>query len=118
MDEHRATGQADSLICIDTTAVAQTIEGLNLTINRMPVAANDFSRDYYSYDEVAGDFELARFICHLGPEMEQRGVEVYLGTIERADPALADSILRDPEAGRHALVGADEALFHARRLRL
>lgn len=101
MDEHRATGQADSLICIDTTAVAQTIEGLNLTINRMPVAANDFSRDYYSYDEVAGDFELARFIRHLGPEMEKRGVEVYLGTIERADPALADSILLDPEAGRY-----------------
>lgn len=44
---------------------------------------------------------LARFIRHLGPEMEKRGVEVYLGTIERADPALADSILRDPEAGRY-----------------
>lgn len=35
---------------------------------------------------------LARFIRHLGPEMEKRGVEVYLGTIERADPALAGSI--------------------------
>ncbi len=35
--------------------------GLNLALCRMPVAANDFSRDWYSYDEVDGDFELEHF---------------------------------------------------------
>ncbi|MFM6977965.1 MAG: glycoside hydrolase family 30 protein, partial [Micrococcales bacterium] len=36
-------------------------KGLNLALCRMPVAANDFSRDWYSYDEVDGDFELEHF---------------------------------------------------------
>ena len=35
--------------------------GLNLTLCRMPVGANDFSRDWYSYDEVDGDFALEHF---------------------------------------------------------
>ena len=39
--------------------------GLNLTVNRMPVGANDFSTDYYSYDDVDGDFEMENFsIAH------------------------------------------------------
>ena len=39
--------------------------GMNLTINRMPVGANDFSTDYYSYDDVDGDFEMENFsIAH------------------------------------------------------
>jgi glucosylceramidase len=32
--------------------------GANFTLCRMPLGANDFSRDWYSYDEVAGDFAL------------------------------------------------------------
>jgi glucosylceramidase len=35
--------------------------GANFTICRMPVGANDFSRDWYSYDETPGDFELKNF---------------------------------------------------------
>lgn len=35
--------------------------GANFTICRMPVGANDFSRDWYSYDEYDGDFELNNF---------------------------------------------------------
>lgn len=35
--------------------------GANLTICRMPVAANDFSPDWYSYDETEGDFEMKNF---------------------------------------------------------
>ncbi|MCU1407671.1 MAG: beta-glycosidase [Glaciihabitans sp.] len=35
--------------------------GANFTIGRMPVGANDFSRDWYSYDEVEGDFALENF---------------------------------------------------------
>lgn len=49
----------------DRTEVLRTIfapgVGLNFNICRMPVAANDFSRDWYSYDEVADDFALEHF---------------------------------------------------------
>ena len=36
-------------------------EGANFTICRMPVGCNDFSRDWYSYDETDDDFELKNF---------------------------------------------------------
>ncbi|MDR0745623.1 MAG: beta-glycosidase [Mediterranea sp.] len=35
--------------------------GANLTVCRMPIAANDFSRDWYSYNETDGDFEMKHF---------------------------------------------------------
>ena len=35
--------------------------GAGFTLCRMPVGANDFSRDWYSYDEVDGDFALEHF---------------------------------------------------------
>jgi len=35
--------------------------GANFNICRMPVGANDFSRDWYSYDETEGDFEMKNF---------------------------------------------------------
>ena len=35
--------------------------GANFTICRMPVGANDFSRDWYSFNETAGDFEMKNF---------------------------------------------------------
>ncbi len=35
--------------------------GANFTICRMPVGANDFSRDWYSYNEVDGDFGMEFF---------------------------------------------------------
>lgn len=38
-----------------------TDAGANLTANRMPVASNDFSLKYYSYDDVDGDFALEHF---------------------------------------------------------
>ena len=36
-------------------------EGMNFTLCRMPVGANDFSRDWYSYDETDKDFEMKDF---------------------------------------------------------
>lgn len=36
-------------------------EGLNFTICRMPVGANDFSTDWYSYNEMDNDFEMKNF---------------------------------------------------------
>jgi glucosylceramidase len=38
-----------------------TAKGANFTVCRMPVGANDFSRDWYSYNEVDGDFEMKNF---------------------------------------------------------
>ena len=35
--------------------------GANLTFCRLPIGANDFSRDWYSYDESPNDFSLRRF---------------------------------------------------------
>jgi glucosylceramidase len=35
--------------------------GANFTLCRMPVAANDFSRNWYSYNETEGDFEMKNF---------------------------------------------------------
>ncbi len=35
--------------------------GANFTICRMPVGANDFSRNWYSYDETANDFDMKNF---------------------------------------------------------
>ena len=35
--------------------------GANFTVCRMPVAANDFSIDWYSYNETEGDFEMKNF---------------------------------------------------------
>jgi glucosylceramidase len=44
---------------------------------------------------------LARFIAHLGPEMTERGVEVFFGTMERPDERLIEVSLRDPQAGKY-----------------
>jgi glucosylceramidase len=35
--------------------------GANFTVCRMPVAANDFARNWYSYNETEGDFEMRNF---------------------------------------------------------
>jgi glucosylceramidase len=43
---------------------------------------------------------LARFVSHLGPEMEKRGVAVFLGTMERANESLLDASLQDPAVAR------------------
>jgi len=35
--------------------------GANFTICRMPIGANDFSRNWYSYNETVNDFEMKNF---------------------------------------------------------
>ena len=42
---------------------------------------------------------LTRFLQHLVPAMEAEGVEVYLGTVERPNRMLVDSVLTDPVVG-------------------
>ncbi|MFK0402014.1 glycoside hydrolase family 30 beta sandwich domain-containing protein [Microbacterium sp. NPDC090225] len=41
---------------------------------------------------------LARFLSHLIPTMSSRGVEVFLGTLERGDEGLVSAVLGDPVA--------------------
>jgi glucosylceramidase len=53
-----------SLADADRDAVIRDLfspEGMNFTLCRMPVAANDFARDWYSYDETDGDFDMEHF---------------------------------------------------------
>jgi glucosylceramidase len=42
---------------------------------------------------------LARFIAFLGPEMQELGVDVFFGTMERSNEKLVDTVLLDPKAG-------------------
>ena len=45
---------------------------------------------------------LAAFIGkYLGPEMEKRQVEIIIGTMERPDEAMVDTVLNDPLAGNY-----------------
>jgi glucosylceramidase len=43
---------------------------------------------------------LARFIRYLGPEMDQRGVQVFFGTMERGNRQLLDRVMDDPQTRR------------------
>jgi glucosylceramidase len=40
---------------------------------------------------------LIRFLRHLAPQMQRRGVEVFLGTLERSNPDLALRVLAEPD---------------------
>lgn len=42
---------------------------------------------------------LLAFLRHLVPEMDKRGVEVFFGTMERADDSMVETVLADPEVG-------------------
>jgi glucosylceramidase len=44
---------------------------------------------------------LAKFLTHLGPQMEALGVDVFFGTMERADDRLVDTILTDPQISKY-----------------
>ncbi|MFI3262955.1 MAG: glycoside hydrolase family 30 protein [Rikenellaceae bacterium] len=45
---------------------------------------------------------LANFIgSHLGPKMEEQGVEIMFGTMERPDAKLVDTILTDPKSKQY-----------------
>jgi glucosylceramidase len=44
---------------------------------------------------------LARFIAFLGPEMKRFGVDVFFGTVERANEKLVDAVLLDPRVSNH-----------------
>jgi glucosylceramidase len=41
---------------------------------------------------------LARFLQYLGPQMQQREVEVFFGTLERGNPKLLETVMADKDA--------------------
>jgi glucosylceramidase len=43
---------------------------------------------------------ITNFLHHLVPAMDEEGVEVYFGTMERANRALVDTVLTDPQIGK------------------
>jgi len=43
---------------------------------------------------------LVRFLHHLGPEMQKRGVDVFFGTLERGNPKLFETIMADKDVAR------------------
>ncbi|MGI4822026.1 MAG: glycoside hydrolase family 30 protein, partial [Janthinobacterium lividum] len=58
--------------------------GANFTICRLPVGANDFSRDWYSYDETPGDFAMQHFsIAH-----DRETLIPFIKQAQRQYPAL------------------------------
>ncbi len=44
---------------------------------------------------------LSKFVSYLGPAMQKKGVEVFFGTVERANEKLVDTLLTTPESGRY-----------------
>lgn len=44
---------------------------------------------------------LAKFVSYLGPQMQQKGVNVFFGTMERPNEKLVDTILTTPESGKY-----------------
>ena len=58
--------------------------GGNFTICRMPVGANDFSRDWYSYDETPGDFAMQ----HFSIANDEQTLIPFIKNAQRYRPAL------------------------------
>jgi len=58
--------------------------GLGLSVCRMPLGANDFSTDWYSYDEVDGDFALENFSI----EHDRATLIPYIQEAKRLQPEL------------------------------
>ena len=61
-----------------------TPAGAGLTMARMPVGANDFSVDFYSYDEVDGDFALERFSI----DRDREALIPFIRAAKAVNPAL------------------------------
>jgi glucosylceramidase len=62
-----------------------TISGCRFNICRMPVGANDYAVDWYSYDEVAEDFEMANFSL----DRDKQRLIPYIKLAQQIRPDLA-----------------------------
>lgn len=57
-------------------------DGLNFTFCRTPVGANDYSREWYSYNETDGDFEMKNFSI----ERDKEAIIPYIKTALSLNP--------------------------------
>nr|MDK6329048.1 glycosyl hydrolase [Alloscardovia omnicolens] len=57
---------------------------MNFVFNRAPVGANDFSLDWYSYDETDGDYELENFSI----ERDEKTLIPYIQRAQKYQPDL------------------------------
>lgn len=44
---------------------------------------------------------LSEFISYLGPQMKKLGVDVFMGTVEKGNPALVDTVLKAEKSGKY-----------------
>ena len=59
-------------------------EGLNFTICRMPIGANDYARNWYSLDDSAGDFKMKYFSI----DRDRKILIPYIHEAKKYQPAL------------------------------
>ncbi|WP_029904898.1 glycoside hydrolase family 30 beta sandwich domain-containing protein [Prevotella sp. 10(H)] len=59
-------------------------DGVNLTYNRTPIGANDFARDWYSYNETADDFEMKNFNI----DRDKTGLIPYIKAAQAINPQM------------------------------
>ena len=59
-------------------------EGCNFNICRMPIGANDYAVDWYSYNEVAGDYAMA----HFSIDRDRQRLIPYIKTAKLIQPKL------------------------------
>ena len=81
----------DALAILDTAQRDEVMRalfapgyGTSLSLCRMPIGANDFSRDWYSYDETEDDFALA----HFSIERDRETLIPYIRDAQRYQPDL------------------------------
>ncbi len=60
-------------------------QGLNFSLCRMPIGANDYARKWYSYDETPGDFALA----HFSIENDSETLIPFIRAAQKRNPKLA-----------------------------
>ena len=65
----------------------------------MVMPQNEFNSDQVFPSCTWTPAGLVRLLRRLVPEMERRGVDVFLGTMERANEQLVEEVLADPEIG-------------------
>ena len=59
-------------------------QGLRFSYCRLPIGANDFAREWYSYDEVPGDFKLE----HFSIDHDKQGLIPYVKAALKLNPQL------------------------------
>ncbi len=68
------------------SALFDTVSGCRFSLCRMPIGANDYSVDWYSYDETPGDYGMKNFSI----SRDEKRLIPYIKTALAVNPASAD----------------------------